>query len=353
MELKDNLETYIDEHNAFNSEIVDLEMYLTAFEQLEPLLSGVNRSLKDMVSINAWTTSTLETQYLIYLPMDYEQVHCAKLKFHDGTLCKSHTHNYIELIYVVVGELSLQINGKVCTLKEGDICLVNTNTFHSEYLHAEESFVICLGVDDAFFEQYQLALSSKDYTLGIKKLIDEKRSQYLYINFTQRNSESTRTRMAFETILLELMTDLPGKKRLVIGYVERIVDLLTKEYDFYVAQADKQAFNLVLVESMCEYIEYHYWNCNVREIADRFNYSPDYLTRLFQKEKKLNLSNYIQKIRMQKAVELLKKTEFPIEMISRKVGYNNIGFFYNKFKKWYGITPMEMRNYNKSFTDKD
>ena len=48
----------------------------------------------------------------------------------------------------------------------------------------------------------------------------------------------------------ELMDELPGKKRLLIGYVERIIDLLTKEYQIHIAQIDKKELHAAIVKSI-------------------------------------------------------------------------------------------------------
>ena len=58
--------------------------------------------------------------------------------------------------------------------------------------------------------------------------------------FSPIKQNITRTSSTFELIMQELMDELPGKKRLLIGYVERIIDLLTKEYQIHIAQIDKK-----------------------------------------------------------------------------------------------------------------
>ena len=63
----------------------------------------------------------------------------------------------------------------------------------------------------------------------------------------------------------------------------------------------------------------------------------------FKKEQETNLSAYIQLVRLQHASELISSTSLPIEKISRKVGYNNVGFFYKKFYEIYQTTPNEVR----------
>ena len=161
--------------------------------------------------------------------------------------------------------------------------------------------------------------------------------------FSPIKQKITRTASTFELIMQELMDELPGKKRLLIGYVERIIDLLTKEYQIHIAQIDKKELHAAIVKSICEYIQNTLPTVSVNDISEKFNYNPDYLNRLFKKEMKMNLSNYIQESRVHRAYDLLISTDLSVEAISHQAGYHNIGFFYQKFKQIYGATPHNIR----------
>ena len=51
--------------------------------------------------------------------MNGEQKFSATLYYSSETLCQPHTHNYIELLYVMQGELRMQIDGKTIPSKKG------------------------------------------------------------------------------------------------------------------------------------------------------------------------------------------------------------------------------------------
>ena len=342
MELKEKCDEYV-LRNVKTIDIADYESFLQLNNNQEPVLTGLHRGLRDLLSVHAWTTSPGGHQNYLYFQMNGEQKFCATLYYSSETLCQPHTHNYIELLYVMQGELRMQIDGKTYSFKEGDICLINTNTIHCEYIERKDSFIICLCTDDIIFEQYQNSRSAKDYTLSLKRFINQKRMQELFVSFSPRNTDTHKTKHAFETIISELMEDLPGKQRIVIGYVERIIDLLAREYSIQATRSDKEELQKVLVQSICSYIEYHYDSVTVNELSQKFSYSPDYLTKIFKKEQETNLSAYIQLVRLQHASELISSTSLPIEKISRKVGYNNVGFFYKKFYEIYQTTPNEVR----------
>jgi two-component system response regulator YesN len=81
----------------------------------------------------------------------------------------------------------------------------------------------------------------------------------------------------------------------------------------------------------------------VQEIAEQFQINESYLSTLFKKEIGINLSIYLQRYRIYKAMELLKNSDLRINEIAYKVGYQNPCYFTEQFKKIFNITPSEIR----------
>ncbi len=57
----------------------------------------------------------------------------------------------------------------------------------------------------------------------------------------------------------------------------------------------------------------------------------------------MTVIEYIQKLRIEKSIHLLYSGDLAIRDISYEVGYNDVSFFYNLFKKHTGKTPGELR----------
>ena len=72
--------------------------------------------------------------------------------------------------------------------------------------------------------------------------------------------------------------------------------------------------------------------------------NPVYLSHLFKKIKKVNFSEYLNEVRLLKAMELLKGTTMRISEIAQSVGYNDARYFATLFKKKTGMSPNEYRN---------
>lgn len=98
------------------------------------------------------------------------------------------------------------------------------------------------------------------------------------------------------------------------------------------------------VESMRAYLYEHYNEDVTREELARAVYlNPDYMSRLFRKKEGCSIIDYLIKIRVQRAAELLENTDIPIQDVSMEVGYDNFAYFSRLFKKEMGVSPREYR----------
>jgi len=90
------------------------------------------------------------------------------------------------------------------------------------------------------------------------------------------------------------------------------------------------------------YISQHYAEgISLRSIADIFNISHTYLSKIFHDETGESFGNYIIKFRMKKAKEFLIRGKHSIEEVSELLGYNSVHYFLKVFKKETGMTPKQ------------
>ncbi len=82
---------------------------------------------------------------------------------------------------------------------------------------------------------------------------------------------------------------------------------------------------------------------SLQTIADHVHFHPVYLSKLYKQETGETLSDYINRIRMEKALYLLKESGQKIYEIASQVGYENT-YFIKLFKKQFGMTPQEFRD---------
>ncbi|TYP79637.1 helix-turn-helix transcriptional regulator [Paenibacillus methanolicus] len=86
------------------------------------------------------------------------------------------------------------------------------------------------------------------------------------------------------------------------------------------------------------------------DIAERFNYNKDYLTRLFKKHTGEGPLAFIHKVRLGKAKELLTRTDQSIGEIARASGFQDEKYFMRLFRQYERMTPSQYRNaYHRTF----
>ncbi|MBU9726830.1 response regulator transcription factor [Diplocloster modestus] len=81
----------------------------------------------------------------------------------------------------------------------------------------------------------------------------------------------------------------------------------------------------------------------LQQVADTVFLSPNYLSRYFKEQTGEKFSDYISRMKMRKAAEMLDSRQYKVYEISDCLGYKSVQYFYKLFKKYYGCTPSEYR----------
>ena len=81
----------------------------------------------------------------------------------------------------------------------------------------------------------------------------------------------------------------------------------------------------------------------MKEIADVSGLSAPYFSTIFKDEMGENLSNYLNRLRIEKASAMLRETEFPINGISEACGFEDQSWFSKVFKNYTGFSPCKYR----------
>lgn len=82
---------------------------------------------------------------------------------------------------------------------------------------------------------------------------------------------------------------------------------------------------------------------SLQYMADRLKVNAAYLGRIFKKETGDSFTEYLNQVRVDEAVRLLRGTNYKGAKISEMVGFSNYNYFYIVFKKIVGKRPMEIR----------
>ncbi|WP_409344972.1 helix-turn-helix domain-containing protein [Paenibacillus sp. MBLB4367] len=128
---------------------------------------------------------------------------------------------------------------------------------------------------------------------------------------------------------------------------ERIVQTALGEMARKVEDKRSQRGSNKAIEKMLAFIEEHYRESafSLDRLADEFELSPTYISKLFKEHTEKNFIDYLIEIRINASKELLADKNRKINDIAEGVGYTNTRSFLRAFKKYTGMTPTEYRDW--------
>jgi two-component system response regulator YesN len=127
----------------------------------------------------------------------------------------------------------------------------------------------------------------------------------------------------------------------------RQVQLITETYwqvcDYMNGQMENQMIGII--NDIILYIKKDYVNADLSlaKVSDQFSINEAYLSHLFKQQTGKNFSVYIEELRMEQAMELLKNTDLSINEIAQKVGYYSSNTFCRAFKRVNGFNALSCR----------
>ncbi|GAB6155015.1 PocR ligand-binding domain-containing protein [Desulfosporosinus burensis] len=107
--------------------------------------------------------------------------------------------------------------------------------------------------------------------------------------------------------------------------------------------ADKK--HLAIVKNARDFIMENYaLPLTVADVAEHLFVSTSHLSRLFREELDCTINDYLTRVRVEQAVEIMKKPEFSVAQVSKAVGFQNQSYFSKVFRKYIGVTPLIYKN---------
>ncbi len=253
-----------------------------------------------------------------------------------------HRHNYIEIMYMCSGQTTHIINSSAkVVLEEGDLLFFNQNTFH-EILPASQNdvgvnFIVLPEFFDVAFQMIE-----KDSELG-KFLVstlcqDENEGQYLHFKVAQILTVQN----LVENMVWSIVNRQDNKYQINQYTMGLLFMHLLNRTDLIDTGSIEQYENR-LVFSALKYIEDHYKDANLTELAVQMNQTVFKLSKLIRSATGNTFKELLQQKRLDKAIQLLDKTNLSVSDIINAVGYDNTSYFYRIFRQKYGISPKEYR----------
>ncbi len=247
---------------------------------------------------------------------------------------EKHWHRSIEIFAVFEGTLAFFINEEEYPLGSGEFILLNSNEIHS-ISSPEANRTIVLQIPMNVLRNVEtggglilFTHSPKRQDSKIMELIGS-----MYQELQERGSEyEWKVQSDFFMLVYLLLTKY--RKR----------EILPEEIRHY--------RKLNRLSTITGYIRENYTKeLSLEMVADRFGYSPSYLSRMFRKYAQTNYKTYLQNVRIEYGFQELANTDHTIGEIALNNGFTNQKAFTREFKKKYGILPSEYRRGQKNAKD--
>ena len=218
-----------------------------------------------------------------------------------------------------------------------------TNAVHIEVLNLRiDKIKSAIGnLDDVQLRQEITTLYEKD----IQGIMQYNYVQYINAllmgHLTVRcSSENIAYDIVFDSgkISMDELERLETVQEMCDWFIERFNRLLTEEKKRTIKDHSPRQHRILF------YIQENYtFDINLDTIAEHFGLHKVYLAKTFKDEFGESINEYIRKLRIEKAKELLSNEEVFVSDIIEVVGFNNPQSFYTIFKRFVGMSPGEYR----------
>lgn len=260
--------------------------------------------------------------------------------FSDGDWTQRHTHDYIELAYVVEGEFHQRILGQDIVFHRGELLLIDKNCVHQDCLTEQPAIILFLGLsNDLFKELMDENVTTKKILAFLQSALLKQKNLQQYLFFRPKLSAGSAMDYCLCCLLEELQKHDVASHYICKGLMIRIFRLLSTDYDFSLSKEMRRAMNWIVFKEVTDYIKEHHASITIQELTHVFHFQEDYFNRLIKNKTGMTYSEYVQKIRLDKAEQLLLTSDLTIDEIAVSIGYKNKGYFYKIFQERYGMTP--------------
>lgn len=254
-----------------------------------------------------------------------------------------YTFSDIALLYTEVRQASnyRMFYGYKCIIRSEELKALNTKDY--VYPIGKEKILLdalMLGkLEEAEMLLDDILNSAKDYTYNVMNLLLLRLTSSIVNSFeSMENISKYPIDYDFNTFISDI-----NKCETLDDIHNRFASMFTHVLELHEQQ--KNSKYGVLINRAIDIIKQCYMDESLclNSIADKLGLSPNYLGRLFKTYTCNSIGDYINKIRVEKTLELLKECSMPVCDIAVRAGFYSKSYFYTIFKKEMGITPSEYR----------
>lgn len=251
-----------------------------------------------------------------------------------------HRHDYVEVVYMCLGETSHIVNGKPLHLRQGELLFLSQSATHEVCRAGESDIAVNFIVLPDFFSTTLSALGEEETPLR-RFLVDCFCGQNTgpgYLHFQVADVKPIQNLV--ENLLYTLLRETPNKRKMNQMTMALLFLQLLGHTETLITEDQEEA----AVLRVLRYVETNYFNGSFAEITEQLHYDPSWLSREIKRKTGKTYTQIVQEKRLAQAAFLLRNTNRNVADISVAVGYENISYFHRIFIAAYGKSPKHYRD---------
>lgn len=243
-----------------------------------------------------------------------------------------HHHDFYEIYFLVSGDVTYVIEGRLCRVMPGDLLLISPRELHQVNIRpdvAYERYVLWVhqsAVHRLSTRQTDLEQGLNPFRSGYTNLLRLTPEQQFTVRnlmesiYQEENGQSFGSDLLRESLISQLLVQ-----------INRFAQQYNREEGFVHASR--------IVAELVDYVNQHYREkLTLDSLAEHFYMSKYYLSHEFQRHMGTSVYRYIQKKRLQIARQLIASGEHP-SAVSGLCGFGDYPGFYRAFVAEYGTSP--------------
>lgn len=258
-----------------------------------------------------------------------------------------HSHNYIEMMYVLTGSVSHVIDGAQYPLCEGQLLIMNRHVMHSIPASSDGDIAVNFIIPHEAVSSHRFRGDE-----SLRDLIDQDGREDGQPRFSVYG---VRARAVTENIIENLLRDtllMPQPPDVIQRSVLRdSIALLFKYFELYPDSLLHSSSELTegdpVRSRIASYIQNSYRTATLTELSEHLGMSPTYVSRRVRELYGTSFTELVKERRFSEAEQLLLNTEIPVSSVAEAVGYENNSFFHRIFRQQYGTSPSRWRREKK------
>ncbi|MUG66776.1 AraC family transcriptional regulator [Paenibacillus campinasensis] len=255
-----------------------------------------------------------------------------------------HSHEFIEITYVSEGSGVHYIAGDAVPVEHGTLFFIpigRSHVFRPRTMRKDRPLIVynCL-----FPARYLVEL--RDAFPHASELCEPFIEQRVHW-FSMRD-DAGEYHALFREMHREFSARPPGYLGVLAALVVRILAGLYR-HQLQLGSPERDRPQWLSIDEAVAYIDRHYASSlRLGDFAAKANLSERQFSRLFRKQTGMSFTEYVQGIRMDAACRQLAASHQSVAEIASEVGYSDLKFFHQLFKKKIGVTPRQYRQQARS-----